>query len=228
MKKKNGFTLIELLAMLVILGLLMVVAIPNITGIMTNQRFNTMRQDAQTLIDTAKIKVAKDTTIDKPAVGECLFFSLDSLNDDGDFDSGPNGGVYHKYESFVIYTRETVSGTTTRFKYYVRLIEVKEENGRTNRYGFTLVDEDNLKGLTSKDVESIPATTLLDLSADKTDSASKLRPKFTPTTTPKCTSASIKYYARNHSCKEEEGIYSGLYYNSQGVRVASEAAMSGC
>ena len=41
MKLKNrGFTLVELLAMLVVLGILMAVTIPNITGILNQSKEN--------------------------------------------------------------------------------------------------------------------------------------------------------------------------------------------
>ncbi len=38
MKKKNGFTLIELLAVIIILGVLMLVAIPSVTAYINNTR----------------------------------------------------------------------------------------------------------------------------------------------------------------------------------------------
>ena len=50
MNKRKGFTLVELLAMLVVLGILMAVAIPNITGILGNQRVNGLKADAESLI----------------------------------------------------------------------------------------------------------------------------------------------------------------------------------
>ena len=40
MKNNKGFTLVELLAMLVVLGILIGVAIPNIVGMVENQRIN--------------------------------------------------------------------------------------------------------------------------------------------------------------------------------------------
>ena len=47
MNKKNGFTLVELLAMLTVLGILMVVTIPNISKILNNNRVNKYKMDAK-------------------------------------------------------------------------------------------------------------------------------------------------------------------------------------
>ncbi len=47
MKKKNGFTLIELLAVIIILGILMIIAIPSVTNYISNSR-------KSAYVDTAK------------------------------------------------------------------------------------------------------------------------------------------------------------------------------
>ena len=47
MKKKNGFTLIELLAVIIILGILMIIAIPSVTSYINNSR-------KSAYVDTAK------------------------------------------------------------------------------------------------------------------------------------------------------------------------------
>lgn len=43
MKKKNGFTLIELLAVIIILGILMIIAIPSITKYISSKIINISR-----------------------------------------------------------------------------------------------------------------------------------------------------------------------------------------
>ena len=52
----KGFTLVEILAMLVVLGILMVITIPNVTGILANNKFKVMKADADKTLDTAKIR----------------------------------------------------------------------------------------------------------------------------------------------------------------------------
>ena len=123
MKKKNGFTLIELLAMLVVLGVLIGITIPNITGILGTQRINAFKADANSLVERAKIKVEKDPLVDKPKTDECLVLTMDYLNDNDDFGSAPYGGLYHSWDSFVIYTKKEVSTGVYKYKYYVRLVE---------------------------------------------------------------------------------------------------------
>ena len=54
MKKRNGFTLIELLAVIVILGIIMMIAIPNVISTVEKQEKNTYVSDANKLITMAK------------------------------------------------------------------------------------------------------------------------------------------------------------------------------
>jgi prepilin-type N-terminal cleavage/methylation domain-containing protein len=96
---KAGFTLVELLAAMVILGILMGVAIPNIVGTIARQRNNVYVEDAKRLVVRARTTFASDTSINK-VDGVC--FTLEYL-DNGDFDEPPNGGVYLKSLSYVKY-----------------------------------------------------------------------------------------------------------------------------
>ena len=54
MKKKNGFTLIELLAVIIILGILMIIAIPSVTRYISDSRKNAYVDTAKEVIGSAR------------------------------------------------------------------------------------------------------------------------------------------------------------------------------
>ena len=123
MRNNKGFTLIELLVMLVVLGILMVVAIPNITGIMKNNRLNALKGDAQHMVERTNVMITKTKTISKPAAGECIIFSLNYLNTNDDLTAGPNDGLYNqdgRNVGFDLINSENIE--------YITAEEVKEIN----------------------------------------------------------------------------------------------------
>ena len=56
-KKKEAFTLIELLAVIIILGIIMVIAIPSVTKYISNSRKESYATTAKSIVDGAKTKV---------------------------------------------------------------------------------------------------------------------------------------------------------------------------
>ena len=80
MKNNKGFTLVELLAMLVVLGILMAITVPNISGILSQQKETAFIEDASKLINTAKMKMSTDREIKRPANGNCIVFSMTYLD----------------------------------------------------------------------------------------------------------------------------------------------------
>ena len=68
MKKKKGFTLVELLAVIVILALLILIAVPNVIKIMNNAKKNTARDNVLSLVRLAGIYYTSD--LSSTLVGE--------------------------------------------------------------------------------------------------------------------------------------------------------------
>lgn len=159
MKNNKGFTLVELLAMLVVLGILMGVTIPNITGILTQSKQNALIEDANKMVDSAKIKVATRKTglnkIPKLENNECAVFTLDYLNDNEDIGKGPNDGVYLDHDSYVVLKKDV-----NKNKYYVRLVEEKDDKYS----GIEEVDYEILEKEGRKQIKKI--TTLKNLTKD--------------------------------------------------------------
>ena len=131
--KNKGFTLVEVLAMLVVLGILMAVTIPNITGIVNQHKTNAIKSDVTKMVDSAKIKMSTDDDVKRPKQGQCVIFSLNYLNYNKDIGDGPHDGTYLEYDSFVIVKREG-----NAYKYYVRLVEETKDG----LYGISGVDSE--------------------------------------------------------------------------------------
>ena len=139
MKKKwnKGFTLVELLAMLTVLGILMLVTVPNISKILENNRVDKYRMDAKKMIAIAKIKMAKAGYEEKigseenpeSRIKKVVVFALNYLDSNDDITVGPYGGEYDQFNSLVVCIINK-DGTTN---YYVRLIEKYKEK----YYGFS-------------------------------------------------------------------------------------------
>lgn len=211
--EKNGFTFVELLAMLVVLGILMAIAIPNINGMLKNQRINSLKTDAINMVETAKIKASKDRLLEKPKSGECIVFSLNYLNDNDNIVKGPNGGLYDQFDSVVVYTREG-----SRYKYYVRLVE----NYKDKTTGLKLMDSTYIKNIKSSDIETIDSSIGLVKTDNRADGITKLS-SFSLISS-KCSSGIKNYYSGGNYCAH----YGDTYYDDEGNVVSASKYAEVC
>jgi len=131
MLNNKGFTLIELLVMMVVLGILMAITVPNISGILSNQKENVLAEDVGKMVDTVKIKMSNKNEIPPLNNNECIKFTLNLLNDNDEFKNGPNGEPYDFDNSFVIVKRNN-----KKYEYYVKLVEKGD-------YGVNTINYDN-------------------------------------------------------------------------------------
>lgn len=129
---KKGFTLVELLAAMVILAAIMVIAVPNVMGILNNSRASAYVEDAKKLLSLAEYKFRSDSTsVARPAKGgHCIVMTLSYL-DNSELENAPNNGEYDKEKSFVIIKNAGVSGGKNEYVYYVQLVENLKESGST-------------------------------------------------------------------------------------------------
>ena len=117
MKNRKAFTLVELLAVIVILGLMMGIAIPNIMGIIKKQKQSTYLEDAKKMVSRAEYMIRSNTEVKKPSGSDCILMTLGYL-DNGEFNSPPYGGAYFSNLSYV-----KVTNVKGKYEYRVQLFE---------------------------------------------------------------------------------------------------------
>ena len=101
MNNKKGFTLVELLAVLVILGIVSFIAVPNVIELINGNKKDAILGDARKMISYAKSevlvnKIYRDSGSHK--------FKLNELNKN-DLKSDPDGNDYDNDNSYVMYTK---------------------------------------------------------------------------------------------------------------------------
>ena len=135
----KGFTLIELIGSMVILGLLMVLVVPNVVGLLNNSRETVYVEDAKKLINIAKAKMSSKKVV-SPSNDACIFLGLGFL-ENGEFDNPPNGGCYDVNRSYVVVKKNS---STKEYEYYVQLVEYfhKKHNGLLHPVQSTALDKD--------------------------------------------------------------------------------------
>ena len=107
MKNNKGFTLVELLATLVVLGIIMAIAVPNVISVVQKNRQKTLIEDAKKMLSMAQYKVAKENVTDDKK------YTLSELDITEELKKGPNGELYKRDKSRV----EFSSGTYTVYLY---------------------------------------------------------------------------------------------------------------
>lgn len=125
MKKRNGFTLIELLAVIVILGIIMMIAIPNVISTVEKQEKNSYISDASKLITMAKYALRTNTDIPYPDPDQVVILYF-SYIDNGDIETDPEGRTYDSEQSYV-----ALKHTDDNYiEYWVQLVGVDARGNR--------------------------------------------------------------------------------------------------
>ena len=129
MKNKKGFTLVELLAVIIILGVLLMIAVPAVQNVIKKTKNNATQKQAELFIDAAK----KMAIIDE-ATSDMLIYKLSDLDSDVD---------KNRFTGMVVALKENGS-----YKYYIYLNDSVNKktigNNNNNNDIFEFASEDNI------------------------------------------------------------------------------------
>jgi len=141
---RKGFSLVELIAMIVILGVLMVITVPNIAGILKNNKENIVTEDINKMVSNAKNKFNTKQAKYPGYEDQCVIMTLSYVDNNNDLKVGLNGGTYSQGESFVVIRKEKERNGSYTYRYYVRLVEEIERPSGIQKYEVPLTEHNEL------------------------------------------------------------------------------------
>lgn len=165
LKTKKGFTLIELLAVIVILGVLMMIAIPSMTRVIENARKNTYVSTAKSFSNQVRYEALQDT-YPLPAAGKYIAVATDQIKLEKGSKRSSFGADFVKEKSYVIIVNDGVAENAATEADYVYVYFIAMTDAKGN--GFVLTEEsglaagDILKGKAGNDGQITPIASLPD------------------------------------------------------------------
>jgi len=158
MKNEKGFTLIELIAVVVILAVIMLIAVPNVVTTINKNKKETFIEDAKKFKAAVEAKITTDTSIEYPNTESVLVFKLKQVGKN-ELDESPYGTKYAEDASWVAVAKESKTVTSTesngvqtktynQLVYYVHLVTCSTSDCNDEdvdaRYGINFDPLDNI------------------------------------------------------------------------------------
>lgn len=141
---QKGFSLVELIAMVVVLGVLMIITVPNIAGILKNNKENIVTEDINKMVSNAKNKFNTKQAKYPEYEDQCVIMTLAYVDSNNDMKTGLNGGTYNQGESFVVVRKERERTGSYTYRYYIRLVEEIERSSGIQKYEVPLTEHNEL------------------------------------------------------------------------------------
>lgn len=173
---KKGFTLIELLAVITIMGILMLVAIPAVSRTIENSRRDTFADNVKTYINTVRNAVLADELKCGATGAEVTVSSL------------PDGIYYYEIDTTAAGTKDLMEKVATSswggadIEGYVKWIK---KDGKTSYYAF--MTDKSLHGMNAEAAEDSITRTSINSTVEEAKKAPKTPAKKTGESDPiKC------------------------------------------
>ena len=141
-KEKKGFTLVELLAVITVLGILTMIAVPNVLSTINNNRKNAFLMDAKRMVSKASELIAKskgDRGMAKTELGKTYTYA--DLNGKGEFTNDSDGQSYDTDKNNTYVNVELESNT---YKYCIKVTGSKRNIKASDG---SCIDSSQLKGI---------------------------------------------------------------------------------
>lgn len=120
-KDNKGFTLVELLATVVVIGVLILISVPNMVGVINKNKDSNYIDDARRMQSLAEYRFRSEDKDKLSAPTFCITYTLKELNKNQEFDKTPDDDSstkkYNFDGSFVVVKKEG-----NEYKYYVFLM----------------------------------------------------------------------------------------------------------
>ncbi len=140
-KSKKGFTLIELLAVIVILAVLLMIAVPAITDTIERARKDTYISTAKAYINEVRYEaIQEEYTL--PASGKYTVVATDLIKLERGSKKSPFGKDYDKTKCYVVIVNNgtAYNGTSEATEDYVYYVAMSDTQGN----GFNLTEENSI------------------------------------------------------------------------------------